>query len=283
VLNLLAMYQLGTLVESWYGSHQLVMIYGLTGGGGNLIAALIRYGRGENPAVHSGGGSVVSMGLVVLCGIIGWRSGGPKGMLLSRLMLGVLILTALLGLAFPNYIDNWGHAGGALMGLAVGLAHTRLVRNVSKPSAWGAGVLTGLVIVGSGAAQWAADRREAPARQEAYLVRCSAELQLAAGILRGLGQLPPQRPNLENAVATHKVHGLRLNGTLKAQLPGIQAAVDAAMNRRLSPQERHDLQERLASALRFVRAEFHLGQTALRQLRRQPHYRPLRGFAASRQ
>src|SRR5207248_1102103 len=62
-LNLLAMYQLGTLVESWYGSSQLVLIYGLTGAGGNLVSALIRYGIGSNRAVHSGGGSGVILGL----------------------------------------------------------------------------------------------------------------------------------------------------------------------------------------------------------------------------
>src|SRR5262249_23555899 len=47
VLNVLAMYQLGTLVESWYGPSQLVLIYGLTGGGGNLVSALIRSATGS--------------------------------------------------------------------------------------------------------------------------------------------------------------------------------------------------------------------------------------------
>ena len=42
-LNVLAMYQLGTMTESWFGKSQLVFIYGLTGGGGNLISAILRY------------------------------------------------------------------------------------------------------------------------------------------------------------------------------------------------------------------------------------------------
>ncbi len=67
-LNLLAFYQLGTLLESWYGTHQFVMIYGLTGGGGNLISIWIRYWNGSSPRSPSAGGSVVIMGLVALRG-----------------------------------------------------------------------------------------------------------------------------------------------------------------------------------------------------------------------
>src|SRR5262245_17503200 len=41
-LNLIAMYQLGTLVESWYGSAQFVFVYGVIAAFGNLIAVLVR-------------------------------------------------------------------------------------------------------------------------------------------------------------------------------------------------------------------------------------------------
>ena len=74
VLNVIAMYQLGTMVESWYGTPQSIFIYGLTGGGGNLVSVLIRQGIGSNPRIHSGGGSVVIMGLVGLCAVVGLRS-----------------------------------------------------------------------------------------------------------------------------------------------------------------------------------------------------------------
>ena len=73
VMNLLAMYQLGSVLESWYGSHQLVFIYGLTGGGGNLLSAICRLWTGSNRAVHSAGGSVVIMGMLGLCAVAGWR------------------------------------------------------------------------------------------------------------------------------------------------------------------------------------------------------------------
>ncbi len=182
-LNTLALYQLGSIVESWYGSHQLIFIYGLTGAGGNLLSAMARIWARSNREVHSAGGSVVIMGLVGLCAVAGWRSRTADGKWLCRLMLIFIVLTAALGMVFPRFIDNWGHAGGLVVGAAIGLAHGRLLANANKPSAWIAGFLTGLLIVGSAAAQFVVDRREAPGRMERSLeqrsqslVRASAEM-----------------------------------------------------------------------------------------------------------
>ncbi len=41
-------------------------------------------------------------------------------------MLIFIVLTAVLGMIFPRFIDNWGHAGGLVVGSAIGLAHRRL-------------------------------------------------------------------------------------------------------------------------------------------------------------
>ena len=101
-LNLLAMYQLGSMVEEWYGSYQFVCVYAVLGGGGNLVSALIRYGIGWNPEVHSGGGSVVIMGLVGLCAVVGWRVRDRWGKSLSRLMTLFLVLTAIMGILLPR-------------------------------------------------------------------------------------------------------------------------------------------------------------------------------------
>ncbi len=168
-LNLLAFYQLGTLLESWYGTHQFIMIYGLTGGGGNLISIGIRHRNRLEPPVHSGGGSVVIMGLVALA-IAGLRSRTQMGKWLGWQMVFFMVVTAVLGFVLPRFfnlhLDNWGHLGGALVGSALGLAHRRLLRLASRPSAWGPGVVAGFVIAACGAAQLIADRLEAPARQE---------------------------------------------------------------------------------------------------------------------
>ena len=72
-MNLFALYQLGCLVESWYGSGPLVAIYVLTGAVGNALSALIRRQLDSNALIESGGGSTVVMGLVGLCAVAGWR------------------------------------------------------------------------------------------------------------------------------------------------------------------------------------------------------------------
>ena len=49
-------------------------------------------------------------------------------------MVGLLIATAVLGRMVP-IIDNWGHAGGALTGAAIGFAHRILIRTAQRPVA----------------------------------------------------------------------------------------------------------------------------------------------------
>ena len=176
-LNLLAFYLLGTLVESWYGAAQFILIYGLTGGLGNLVSALIRYAIGSGQNVHSGGGSVVIMGLVGLCAVMGWRSRTATGSDLGWQMFKALGLTGLLGIAFRSYIDNWGHAGGAFVGSLLGLLHRWFLRQYSRPSAWGMGVVMALVIAGCAIAQVNADRGEAPLRRQATSLRRQATLR----------------------------------------------------------------------------------------------------------
>ena len=169
LLNILAFYLLGTMIESWYGSWQFIFIYLLTGSLGNLLSALGRQAAHYSPTTHSAGGSTVIMGLIGLCLVVGWRSRSSREGELRWHMLVSLGLTALLGFVFRDYIDNWGHAGGALVGFGLGFADRRFLRGVRRPSAWGLGVMAGLVIVFCGMAQLAADRREAPLRRQALL------------------------------------------------------------------------------------------------------------------
>jgi membrane associated rhomboid family serine protease len=190
-LNLLAFYLLGTLLESWYGTPQFILIYGLTGGLGNLVSAIIKHTIGVDPLIHSAGGSVVVMGQIGLCAVVGWRSRTSMGKDLGWQMLKSLGLVALLGIVLHNYIDNWGHAGGAIIGLPLGFLHGWFIRQRNRPSAWGLGVLTGLVIAGCGMAQFAADRRESQARGmlTAYLERRTYyDINRRLGILVMMGE-----------------------------------------------------------------------------------------------
>src|SRR5207248_8862034 len=83
--------------------------------------------------------------------------------------------------------------GGALVGSVLGLAHRRFLGNVSKPSAWGAGVVTGLLMVACGTAQLIDDRWEAtPTRIEKLLIHRQIVLESTAWALRELGRVVTQ-------------------------------------------------------------------------------------------
>jgi rhomboid protease GluP len=266
-LNLLAIYQLGGLLESWYGSYQLVFIYGLTGGGGNAISALVRVWLRSDREVHSAGGSVVIMGMIGLCAVAGWRSRIPDGRRLSRLMLIFIALTAVLGVIFPHYIDNWGHAGGLVVGAAIGLAHGRLSTNVDKPSAWGAGVLTGLIMVACGAAQFVAARRDAPARLERTLGVRSNYLARAARELALLRR--PDDPPIHLALAARWLSVLEemMVGAARRDVQALRPLVATAQTRPLKVEEQRELHERLTRLLDAMRRQSDEDRRRLRQLR----------------
>ena len=70
-------------------------------------------------------------------------------------MVGVLIATALLGL-MVEFVDNWGHTGGALTGAAIGFAHRILIQTAHRPVAKWLGGLAILLLIASGGAHVAA-------------------------------------------------------------------------------------------------------------------------------
>ncbi len=187
-LNLFAMYQLGAIVESWYGSYQMVLIYALTAGLGNLVSALARMALKYPENVHSGGGSVVILGLVGLCAVVGWRSKTSRGEYLRQQMVTVIALTAILGVGFPLMfkgvgVDNWGHAGGAIVGAVVGFAHPWLVR---KPRAFELGILSLILILACGFVQASSERGEALIRNEEASRLRVGQLQETFQILRSI-------------------------------------------------------------------------------------------------
>jgi rhomboid protease GluP len=158
-MNLYVMHQLGPMIETWYGPWQFLAVYVATGYGGNLVSALVRHALGSDPTAASGGGSTVVLGLVALCAVVGWRSRTATGAFLSNVMIGLLVATALLG-RFVPIIDNWGHAGGALFGATIGLAHRRLSRTAHQPVARWIGSLGILSLIAAGMAQVLEDHVE---------------------------------------------------------------------------------------------------------------------------
>ena len=163
-MNLWALYQIGCLVESWYGPGPFLMIYLLTGGGGNLLSGFIRHTLNSDPGIASAGGSTVVMGLVGLCAVVGWRTGTRMGDHLRNQMIWVIALTAALGvgleLAGHHVIDNWGHAGGTIVGIAIGAFNRTIVKFAATPYAKLSGWAAASLLVLCGAAQVNQDRNQ---------------------------------------------------------------------------------------------------------------------------
>jgi rhomboid protease GluP len=258
VLNVVAMYQLGTMVESWYGTPQNIFLYGVIAGGGNLVSVVIRHFIGSNPQIHSGGGSVVIMGLVGLCAVAGLRSRTKMGMSLGRIMVFFIVVTAVIGAVFHQYIDNWGHAGGALVGAALGFRHRGFLKAARRPSAWGRGALATIVIAACGVAQAAADRREAPLRIEQNLVRRVALYERTYHVLARVDTLVRQRGDSSTIVKF-------LDGLLGApadlhlpidELRRLHQVAESAAGRPLPDADARDFRARLAPLLEEVRREF---------------------------
>lgn len=274
VLNLIAMYQLGTMVESWYGSYQSVFIYGVTGGGGNLVSVLIRHATGSNPRIHSGGGSVVLMGLVGLCAVVGLRSRSELGLSLGRLMVWFMVATAAMGAAFPQFIDNWGHLGGAVVGIALGFAHRRLLDAIRKPSGWGRGVVTAILIAACGAAQTVADRREAPLREEQTLARRVSRLERNYQLLAGTAVLVHRRGETKTIVKLLDilVAGPAGSGPSISELEKLRAMAQPAPDGRLSDEQAHKMAEYLKPLVDRAHGDFVAERKKLWRLRERPRY-----------
>jgi membrane associated rhomboid family serine protease len=168
LFNLIGLYQLGRLVESWYGSAQFLGLYVVIGYFGNLLAGLSKplLAWALHPwitlqvAGASGGGSGVLCGLIAMLAVVGWRSKSRYGDYLKGQMVGVLVFTAILGIVIPH-IDNFGHAGGAIVGALCGFLDPYLLRRAEQPrkSRW-VGVVSVLAILAAFGLQWNLARSE---------------------------------------------------------------------------------------------------------------------------
>ena len=150
-MNVMSLVMLGRLVEPWYGAGPFLGVCLTIGGLGNLVGGLLRLlvawarpwvaatnlvklwpglaeGGIAGPIEHTGGGSTILLGLLGLAAVVGWRSRTRIGGYLARQMVVLLGFTAILGIVFSNLIDNYGHAGGAIVGAALGFVHRPMVR-----------------------------------------------------------------------------------------------------------------------------------------------------------
>jgi membrane associated rhomboid family serine protease len=128
-LNLLALVQLGLLVETLWGSGRTLVFYVVSGVVASLASAALTV-----PGYSAPGGSVGASGAILgLAGVIvgaSWYGAEPartwlRTLLGSRLLSAVVLTFAIgigLGLVAP-VIDNRAHLGGFLTGLLLAAAH----------------------------------------------------------------------------------------------------------------------------------------------------------------
>jgi hypothetical protein len=215
----------------------------------------------------------VILGLVGLCAIVGWRLRSRIGNLLYRLMVVSLIATALMGIALPRYIDNWGHAGGAIVGALLGFAHFAFIRGVSKPRAWGAGVLTGVAIALCGAAQVLADRRETPSRLEAHAIHRVGKLEGLARELERARRTVGQDGDVQQLRSVVALLETDADRTVRDGCQRLRSLLGGSGLRIDSSGARKQIQDQLAGLLDHVHAEYRAERRRLAQIRSAPNYR----------
>jgi len=146
--NMLALFQLGPLVEQAFGRGRFLVLYLLCGITGSLASYLF------SPAGLSVGASGAICGFIGVMAAWGKRRGGHIGETIRRVMIRWAIFILIFGLLVPN-IDNAAHAGGFAGGLALAFLispkgfkpETALRRRIWSAAAVGAI----LVFVGCGA------------------------------------------------------------------------------------------------------------------------------------
>jgi membrane associated rhomboid family serine protease len=117
VLNMWALWQIGGIVERYYGDKVLLVIYVLGGIGGGLLSCLT---LGSSFSVAASGAVFALIGLL-LSGILARRRFGPQLPLSINDILPTILLTLAVGLNPMLRIDNMAHIGGLVSGFLLGL------------------------------------------------------------------------------------------------------------------------------------------------------------------
>lgn len=114
--NMYFLYSLGPVLESYYGRGRFLALYLLAGLGGNVLSFIM-----SPEWIPSVGASTSLFGIITAWGIFIYLNRsilGPQ----ARAMLNNVIMVILinLGLGLSGSVDNWGHLGGLIIGLAFG-------------------------------------------------------------------------------------------------------------------------------------------------------------------
>ncbi|UQS83387.1 rhomboid family intramembrane serine protease [Bombilactobacillus thymidiniphilus] len=116
LLNSLTLYFVGIHLELMYGKMRFLILYLLSGIGGNLMSFAL-----GNPETISAGASTSLFGLFGVYVALGIVFRGNSGVKQWSNQFLVLIFLNLVTDLFAGNIDIWGHVGGALSGVLLGI------------------------------------------------------------------------------------------------------------------------------------------------------------------
>lgn len=125
IFNLMALRQIAPLVIGEYGSSRLLIIYTL----GGVFGFIVSYLAGVSFTI---GASAAVCSLIGAMLYYGKSRGGAYGNTVYREVGGWIFSLFLFGLIFPG-INNWGHGGGVVGGVLIGMIAGY---NDRRPESW---------------------------------------------------------------------------------------------------------------------------------------------------
>lgn len=125
IFNLMALRQIAPLVASEYGPSRLLIIYTL----GGIFGFVVSYFAGVSFTI---GASAAVCSLIGAMLYYGKSRGGAYGNTVYREVGGWIFSLFLFGMIFPG-INNWGHGGGVVGGVLIGLI---VGYSDNRPESW---------------------------------------------------------------------------------------------------------------------------------------------------
>ena len=136
IFNMTALIQIAPLIIQEYGISRMFVIYTLGGTAGFYLSYL----AGVSVTI---GASASICSLIGAALYFGKSRGGLFGQAVYKQTSGWIVSLAVLGLLIPN-INNWGHGGGVVAGIALGWL---LGYNERKRENFGHGLMAGICLI----------------------------------------------------------------------------------------------------------------------------------------
>jgi len=136
IFNMIALLQIAPLIIREYGISRMISIYILGGIGGFYLSYL----AGVSVTI---GASAAICSLIGAALYFGKSRGGIFGQAIYKQTTGWIISLVVIGLVIPN-INNWGHGGGVVSGIALGWLLGYREKSTEKQWHW---LLAGLLVL----------------------------------------------------------------------------------------------------------------------------------------